>query len=211
MIVNYGRELMFCLVAGLLFFQTAPGGANFAPVKVTSESVTAMNHESIRMDVQEVTIRLRRSDYVVEAVFKLFNTGETTTQWVGLHRYCDECSFISTFYDFKAEVDCQPVTFTVRNPLWMVGQVTFPGGSSTTIRIRYAARLSRDRNEGVYIVDNSRYWKGKIRKFSFTIDSSEICDTRQSDGGRALTKSLRRTESVNFKPRRFSNIFFRYE
>lgn len=209
--MNYGRQFVFCLVAGLLFFQSAPGRANLAPVRVTPEGVTAMHHESIRMEVQDVTIRLRKSDYDVEALFQLFNTGQTITQWVGLHRFCHECTFFSTFYDFKAEVDGRPVTFTAMNPLWMVGQVTFPGGASTTIRIRYTARLRSDRNEGVYIVDNSRYWKGKIKKFFFTIDSSEICDTKRSGGGRALTNSLRRTERVNFKPRRLSNIFFRYE
>jgi hypothetical protein len=215
--MNHGRKFVLCLVAGLLFFQSTLGGANFAPVKVTPEGVSPMHHESIRMDIQDVTIRLRRSDYIVEAVFKLFNTGETTTQWVGLHS-CDGCSFIPAFQDFKAEVDGRPVSFTAKNPVWMVGQVTFPGGASTTIRVRYTAQLNSIRNEGFYNDGNSRYWKDKIKKFVLTVDSSEIRDTKRTEvnfrlgaGPRALTKSVRRYELQDFKPPRTGHVSVRYE
>jgi hypothetical protein len=216
--VNYRHEFVFCVMAGLLFFQNTPGGANFAPVTVTPEGVSAMHHESIRMDVQDVTIRLRKSDYVVEAVFQLFNTGETITQWVGLHKYCEDCSFMTPFYDFKVEVDGRPATFSTRNELWMLGQVTFPGGASTTIRIRYAARFNPrgpGRNEGFYNLANSGYWKDKIKKVAVTLDSSEICETKRtevlfglSSGARALTKRVGRHELKDFKPTPRSRIDF---
>ncbi len=40
-------------------------------------------HQTIRMDSMEVTIQLRPNSYVVDSVFKLFNEGEETTEWVG--------------------------------------------------------------------------------------------------------------------------------
>ncbi|WP_157212264.1 hypothetical protein [Desulfomonile tiedjei] len=40
-------------------------------------------HATIRMDSEQVIIRLKKKTYTVDALFHLFNTGETTTEWVG--------------------------------------------------------------------------------------------------------------------------------
>ncbi|MBI5570214.1 MAG: hypothetical protein HY914_09745 [Desulfomonile tiedjei] len=43
-------------------------------------------HHTIRMASEQVIIRLKRNTYTVDAVFHFFNTGETTTEWVGFPR-----------------------------------------------------------------------------------------------------------------------------
>ena len=40
-------------------------------------------HETIRLESQEVIIRLKSSSYTVDAIFHLFNSGDTATEWVG--------------------------------------------------------------------------------------------------------------------------------
>jgi len=43
----------------------------------------AFPSKTIRMDAQEVTMRLGKESYTVDAFFRFFNTEETATQWVG--------------------------------------------------------------------------------------------------------------------------------
>ncbi len=57
---------------------------NQTPVHIVGGGATPKSqHESVRMDSEQVTIRLGQRSYMVDAVFHLFNTGETITEWVG--------------------------------------------------------------------------------------------------------------------------------
>ena len=56
---------------------------------------------------------------------------------------------------------------------WLAKQVTFPGSSSTTTRVRYVARYDmRDDRGAYYIYGTGSYWKGTIGKATFTIDGN---------------------------------------
>ncbi len=59
--------------------------ANPAPFPISGGAVSAkLPHETIRMDSEEVTIRLGRGgSYTVQGVYYMVNTGEETTEWVG--------------------------------------------------------------------------------------------------------------------------------
>ncbi len=58
--------------------------ANQTPLHVVGGGVTPTSqHETVRMDSEQVIIRLGQRSYTVDAVFHLFNTGETVTEWVG--------------------------------------------------------------------------------------------------------------------------------
>jgi hypothetical protein len=57
---------------------------NQTPLFVEGGGVSPKSeHETVRMDSEQVIIRLGVVTYTVDAVFHLFNTGETTTEWVG--------------------------------------------------------------------------------------------------------------------------------
>jgi hypothetical protein len=43
-------------------------------------------HPTIRMDSLYVTVEMGKKYYTVDAVFRLFNTGETTAEWVGFRK-----------------------------------------------------------------------------------------------------------------------------
>jgi hypothetical protein len=126
-------------------------------------------HESIRLDLMEMTMRAKSCHYAVDAVFYLFNTGEAKTEWIGFPKHGRgdvppetgvprECDFIR----FEAWIDGRKTEFAQTHdflvdpspPLqelgiqslakqetrWMAKQVTFPAHALTTIRVRYEAR-----------------------------------------------------------------------
>lgn len=237
--MNSVLRLILFLIAGLLFFLPTPGRADLAPITLKDGLVLPfVAHKSIRMDLQDVTIRMRKTDYTVDAVFRLFNTGETITQWVGVPRYL--MPYFTPFVKFTAWVGDRNISFSEareagyrayysvpkprdpgardprdRSPEWMVAQVTFPGHSGITIRIKYEAPFEK-RNMGFYIYEYSRFWKDRIGKLVFTIDTTEICETHEATipsltgpGVRALTRNLLRDELKNYKPSEW-NLFMFY-
>ncbi|MEW6532822.1 MAG: hypothetical protein AB1473_18475 [Thermodesulfobacteriota bacterium] len=66
-------------------------------------------HETIRMDSEQVTIRLKQNSYTVDAVFKFFNSGQTTIEWVGFPKqgniWTSEFVDVSDFIRFATWID----------------------------------------------------------------------------------------------------------
>ena len=78
-----GRFLPY-LIAGVFLCFPNPGMTNQTPLHVVGGSATPKSqHETVRMDSEQVMIRLGQRSYTVDAIFHLFNTGETVTEWVG--------------------------------------------------------------------------------------------------------------------------------
>jgi hypothetical protein len=205
--------------------------------------------ENIRLDVMSVTMRGKRDSYTVDAVFHLFNTGETTTVTVGVPKYgrADECDLLDKyvvcdFLGFDAWVDGRKVGFVeVRDfftdpsarPIggycrhlsskcvslddgtetrWMTKKITFPGKATTKIRIRYEAPYHNHyvgsgayEEDGYYHCSTGRYWKGKIKKATFVIDTTDTHDGWRPPYGPgglrwAPTKAINRDEIRDFEP-----------
>lgn len=76
--------LLISLITAELFFMASVGSTNDGPIWLMGGGAAPKSsHPSIRMDSEEVTIRLGQDTYTVDAVFHFFNTGATTTEWVG--------------------------------------------------------------------------------------------------------------------------------
>lgn len=206
--MRFVRGLLSVLVTTGLVFLELPGHANIAPVRefVRGGSVTPADpHQRVRLESEEVIIRLKRKSYVVDATFKLLNTGETTTERVGFPKWVTsrEESY-PTFIRFEGSVDGLKVDFheewdlsrgqrmqstspEARNQLaegqlrngrlWLVSQVTFPGHERTMIRIRYEARYHGYGSTASYIYGTGSFWKGNIGRAVFIIDSTEVGGT----------------------------------
>jgi hypothetical protein len=227
--MKWGPGLVFCLIAAGFTLQPNPNHADLAPVAVKEGHVLPLApHETIRLDYEEVSMRLRKTGYTVDATFRFFNTGETMTQWVGVPKHVDDISmspFTLDFDEFGAWVDGRPALFSeaddVTHPLspdgryvgdrrWMIGQVTFRGHATTNIRIRYEAGSV----PVYYVFGTGRYWKDQIGKAAFTIDTTDLGDIKEimsfrfpaAPGPRTITKNVVRYELGNFEPERDAQI-----
>jgi ankyrin repeat protein len=83
---------------------------------LTGAPAPRLNLQSIRMDSQEVTMRLRRSTFVVDAVFHFTNSGDTTTEWIGFPKRGNACRngylLEPAFVRFDTWVDGQKTQFS---------------------------------------------------------------------------------------------------
>jgi hypothetical protein len=79
------RRLLLYFITGAFLCFPNPGMTNQAPLSVLEGGGVSpkSEHETVRMDSEQVIIRLGAVTYTVDAVFHLFNTGETVTEWVG--------------------------------------------------------------------------------------------------------------------------------
>jgi hypothetical protein len=78
------RRLLLYLIAGAFLCFPNPGMANQTPLHVEGGAATPKSRDkAVRMDSEQVMIRLGQRSYTVDAVFHLFNTGERVTEWVG--------------------------------------------------------------------------------------------------------------------------------
>ena len=141
--------------------------ADIAPLQVRGGTVgTKSPHETIRMESEEVIMRLDKRSYTVEAVFRFYNSGETTTEWIGFPkgdqsfgaaldskqppvRPHGEPAFarpvgpekvteqLPDFIQFHGWVNGLKASFAEEDKRWMARHVTFPGGAITTIRVAY--------------------------------------------------------------------------
>lgn len=58
----------------------------------------ASPQDSIRMDSMEINILAQTGSYVVDAVFRLFNTGEATSEWIGFPKHCRVSPYVLLSY-----------------------------------------------------------------------------------------------------------------
>jgi hypothetical protein len=78
------RRLLLYVITGAFLCSPNPGMTDQTPLHVVGGGATPKSqHETVRMDSEQVMIRLGQRSYTVDAVFHLFNTGETVTEWVG--------------------------------------------------------------------------------------------------------------------------------
>lgn len=112
------RCLYLLAVLCLLFPRTA--GADFVPMGYKSPPTggTASlksSHPSIRMESEEVIIRLKPYSYTVDAVFHMMNTGDKTTEWVGFPKVGEgtppSFSGVRDFIRFEGRVDGKKARF----------------------------------------------------------------------------------------------------
>lgn len=83
--MRYASAVLLCLIAGLL------GSFAHADRPVISLQggciAPSAPNENIRLDVMSVTFRSKRDSYLVDARYRLFNTGKTVTVTVGVPKY----------------------------------------------------------------------------------------------------------------------------
>lgn len=207
--------LLLSLIVSALVLIPQPGRTDITPMDYhASPSGGGVSpkspHLNIRLGDQEVIIRLKESTYTVDAVFHLFNSAETTTEWIGfpknaMGRQPGPLGGVSDFIRFDVSVNDQNVAFREERDLikdaqkspeglrsrgakhsgWLMGQATFPGSSTTTIRVNYEApydHCGMGCQEAIYIYGTGGYWKDSIGKATFIIDSSERGGSERARG-----------------------------
>lgn len=108
--------LAFLMAAFLL--AAIPSSADVGPIerfRGGGAVAPRSSHKTIRLDSQEVTIRLGALKYTVEAVFHFFNTGDITTEWVGFPKWVesrDGTRAVSNFIRFNSWVNDRSVEFS---------------------------------------------------------------------------------------------------
>jgi hypothetical protein len=194
---------LFLFVAALLFIPY-PGISGDSPVwNIGGGPCPDSSDHNIRLESQEVTIRVGEYLFAVDALFHFFNAGKTKTEWVGfpkkgmgdLGRTGGKRSFIG----FETWVDGKKVEFSeepnlrkdknlfdrianapaTKDVRWLLRKIVFPGNAKTSVRVKYTlgSSLFRDVPSAEYLYGTSSYWKGSIGKAVFIIDSSQIEDT----------------------------------
>ena len=198
----------------LIGFICLPGllGADIAPLQVEGGSPAAKSkHETIRMESEEVNVRLEKRSYTVDAVFDFMNTGETATEWVGFPKqdkqYFSRGEHESPrFTQFHVWVNGKKILFPQEDKWWIAGQVTFPGNAKTTIRVMYEAGYRRGQY-ATYVIGTGAPWKGKLARAAFTVDGSGIGGTDKftahisgSKGHRMVSKNAVRIVLKDYEP-----------
>ena len=168
-------------------------GRQYGAVEMGSGAVAAKTpHQSIRMDSQEVTIRLGKKSYVVEAAFRLFNTGETTTQWIGFPKEGEVSDLVrfDAWHDGRYLAVTDEPSWIWRKPRclkgllsdwwsderWLSQHVKFRGRRQTAIRVSYEADYRHDigGRSVLYRLGTASDWKDNIARLTFTIDGQAI-------------------------------------
>jgi len=224
------RFVVCVLAAGVLLLPDS-GRANDGPIWHIGGSASPKScHDSIRLDAEDVTIRLHKESYTVDAVFSFFNTGSTITEWVGFPKRAVVSDYLFSnrrdFLRFQTWVNDEEVQVSEyrdlfgylyrflkgghRDDRWLVKYVTFPGQARTTTRVRYEALYDRriDTNHAYYIYGTGSYWKDSIGKAVFIIDGSEIggaerfkvTSCEEASARRVISENLVEYELTSFEP-----------
>lgn len=169
--MTYKFKIVSWIMVLVLYHSAAIG--DLAPLSQQASGGAASpvsDHASIRMDSEQVKIRLEKDSYSVDAEFIFYNTGETVTELVGFPKVnylairqhegpTNYMRFETWVNGEKAEIlnsdpDCKPMTlrdfldgakkgttFPSREiNLWLVHRVKFPGHAYTTMRTKYESR-----------------------------------------------------------------------
>ncbi|MFZ5501884.1 MAG: hypothetical protein ACOY58_08260 [Candidatus Micrarchaeota archaeon] len=213
------------MITAELLFSPIPGMGDMGPIDMFyggGAAAPKSSHQSIRLESQEVIIHLRKTNYTVDAIFQLFNTGETTTEWTGFPKNVITRGVSRSradFIRFNTWANGREVRFSeepdfkshsgVKQRKWLVHQITFPGHTRTTIRVSYKAsdNFLGPRPNAYYVYGTGSHWKDNIGKAVFIIDSSYVGGTKYTDthfpsklGGRRISENLVMYEIGDFKP-----------
>jgi len=226
------------VLIGLILLPLSSGG-DLRPIAVyKGGGVIAPEtpHQSIRLDSQEVIIRLKSESYVVAIVFNLFNDGPAATEWTGFPKWVEASSNVfPIFKRFEGSVNGTKLKFSdasdrswggrltqaippqekmpnfekasVPKCQWLVTPVVFPGHAMTTIRVTYEALYY---GSGIsiasYLFGTGRFWKGNIGKAVFIVDATDV-------GGTGEVSTYIQNESGHVKStrRQISENVVKYE
>lgn len=199
-------RLFLYLIVLVLTLSSHPGKTDITPMDYspppTGGGVSPKSpHPTIRLDDQEVIIRLKQATYTVDAVFHLSNKGETTTEWIGFPKNAmgprrGPVDKVMDFIRFEVSVNGEntpfgeasdfikgaqstpekPRLWSAEHSSWLVGQAVLPGHAITTIRLSYETSYNsggRAGHEAFYIYGTGGYWKDSIGKATFIVDSAQ--------------------------------------
>lgn len=233
-------RLSVCLLVSAMVLSPQLGRTDITPMDYspppTGGGVSPKSpHQTIRLDDQEVIIRLKRFTYTVDAVFHLSNTVETSTEWIGfpknsMGRPPGPLGKVSDFIRFQVSVNNRIVPFTeelepikkadtllkqlrpqrVKHSAWLVGHATFPGHATTTIRVRYESAYDNcgmGCDQANYIYGTGGYWKDRIGRATFIVDSTERGGAAHAHPGFSQTE----TDRYSIYRRRISDNIEKYE
>ena len=236
---NFPSFMMGMVILGIIFVAD-PGIADitlmdYSPPPSGGGVSPKSPHETIRLESQEVIIRLKSSSYTVRDTIHLFNSGETTTERVGfpkraMGRPPGPFGRLSEFIRFEVLANGNKIPVTeerdqksglpdpqgrlrqqlVKHSSWLVGKVMFPARTGMTIRASYETNYQNcgfGCYHASYIYGTARHWKDNIGKAVFIIDATE------KGGIERITPrfSLTSTQRSSIRRRLISENLVRYE
>jgi hypothetical protein len=205
----------FILVWIALFLSPATLRANPAPMPIFGGTVSAKSpHETIRIEAEDVTIRLGGHTYTVEGVYHMVNSGEATTEWVGFPKTSENMHDLTyqNFLQFHAWADGKKISLAEEGKQWLAGQVNFPGQATTILRVMYEAKypetykwMASAGDFAEYIVGTGSLWKGNNGKAVFTVDGSALDGTQKFDAELKVPqcRKLRSGQVIRFDAKAF--------
>jgi hypothetical protein len=227
--LKYLGLILVAVVAAWPFSTAGLASADMGPLLKLKGGVIAPKapHKTIRLESQEVTIRLGRSTYLVNAVFHFMNDGVTTTEWIGFPKQMSYDGISADklrFLRFEAWVDEVKTAVAEERDLsapenrsarvsrenrWKALHVTFAGHKETTIHCVYEAAYEYryDSKSMSYLYGTGAYWKGCIGSAGFTIDSTDVGGTENISirfgsppSSRRMGENVVRYEIYDFNP-----------
>lgn len=141
-----GRVLSCLIGAIILLVPTLAIGKVLESVVHGCTGARKLSCEAIRLDSEQVTIRLGEQRYTVEAVLHFFNTGETTTEWTG---FASTVGFVQKgrwgtgVLRFDAWVNGEKVRFSEERDLPKDSRLTVTPWPSTAKAGKESRRVAR--------------------------------------------------------------------
>ncbi|MEW6351585.1 MAG: ankyrin repeat domain-containing protein [Thermodesulfobacteriota bacterium] len=207
--MRYVRPLILCAIVTGLVLVPCPGSADmigpgyvFPPHSGTPS--LASPQPAIRLESEQVTIRLGYGVYSVDALFHFFNTGETITERVRFPKLPAETPrgyHGGNFLRIDAFVNGRNVHLVKKagirghlrsfwgwwaswgpgDPAKMEYEVKFPAQAQTAIRIRHETQYRPCGGGGLsvcskaaYACGSGRSWASNSGKRTFIVDAEEI-------------------------------------
>jgi hypothetical protein len=92
-------------------------------------------HQTIRMDSQEVIMRLGEKSFVIEGAYRFFNTGRTTTEWIAFPKKGNACRdgrlLNPAFMRFQVWIDGAKADFSEERGSFRMPTDLFPATKAT--------------------------------------------------------------------------------
>lgn len=199
---SMSRLLPVIIATALLFIPTS-GNPCDEPTETIKGGAPAVKSPDklIRLDTEEVYIKLHKDSYTVDAVFHFFNTGEAATRLISFPRRGTRFSHVPSldFRRFQGWINGKEVEFiaepdphiyskgtwydhhhrhyedVVSDAGWFKREVEFPSNSRTTIRVRYSLNIHPYGAQ--YMYGTGFNWKDSIGKAYFIIEAEDVVKT----------------------------------